>query len=35
VDVTWPDGKTERFDVAEIDRTITLRQGEGRSMASR
>ena len=30
VEVTWPDGKTERFAVPEIDRTITVRQGEGR-----
>jgi len=35
VEVTWPDGKTERFAAAGVDRTLTVRQGEGRAVASR
>jgi enediyne biosynthesis protein E4 len=29
IDVTWPDGKRERFDGGAVDRSVTLVQGEG------
>ncbi|HEY8411929.1 MAG TPA: CRTAC1 family protein, partial [Pyrinomonadaceae bacterium] len=29
LEVQWPDGNTERFDVPAIDKTITLTQGQG------
>ena len=29
VEILWPDGSRERFAVAGVDRTVTVRQGEG------
>lgn len=29
IEVVWPDGKVERFASSGVDRTVTLRQGEG------
>jgi len=31
LEVRWPDGDTERFEVPAVDRLITVRQGEGGS----
>ena len=29
IEVVWPDGRTERFAVAGVDRELVLRQGTG------
>ena len=29
LDVRWPDGEWERFEIPAVDRTVTLRRGEG------
>jgi hypothetical protein len=29
VEITWPDGLRERFDIPAVDRTVELRRGEG------
>ncbi len=34
IEVVWPDGTHERFDVPGIDRVLTVRQGEGESLGS-
>ena len=31
LEVVWPDGKVERFESTAVDRTVTLRQGEGKT----
>ena len=31
ITVLWPDGQSESFPGTEVDRVITLRQGQGRS----
>jgi enediyne biosynthesis protein E4 len=32
IDVIWPDGRSERFQVQEVDRQVTLSQGAGESI---
>jgi hypothetical protein len=32
IEVLWPDGSREEFGSAEVDRVITVRQGEGRKL---
>jgi hypothetical protein len=31
LEVIWPDGRREQFDVPEVDRQLTVRQGAGRA----
>lgn len=33
IEVAWPDGKQERFEVPGVDRLVTLQQGKGREVA--
>ena len=35
IDVTWPDGSAERFPGGPTDRLVTVRQGDGQTMATK